>query len=171
MTFPWIHPSRLSAGSRTAEQYIRKRQRLLPTLFLQCIFSIKMASQEMDLDTSDRSLDDSVEVSESIRDGGSVMHVEERKALAEKEARAVNYIRVVAGLVLAMVAGLAMFGVYRFISKDQKEDFEKSFAANDEKLLENFHLSVERQMEALDSLSVSMTSFAAATGEKWPNVS
>jgi Adenylate and Guanylate cyclase catalytic domain len=94
----------------------------------------------------------------------------ERVTLAARENRAVAWMR---GLVfvalLAITTGVSS-RVYLYTRNEQIKDFEQAFAADADKLLESFQHSVERRIEAIDSMSVAITSFATATGATFPNV-
>ncbi|CAB9509771.1 Receptor-type guanylate cyclase gcy [Seminavis robusta] len=96
--------------------------------------------------------------------------VEERKKLAQKENEAVRWLRIVVFVVLLVTAALVSVGVYVLLRKDQKDDFEHDYQANALKIIESFHQSVERYLEALDSLSIAYTNHAFVTGSVFPNV-
>jgi hypothetical protein len=95
---------------------------------------------------------------------------QERNTLGRKENQAVSRLRVVVFLVLLVTATLVSVGVYLYIANDQEEDFEHDFRAQATKILESFHESVERKLEAVDALSVAFTSYARGTGVTFPNV-
>ena len=94
----------------------------------------------------------------------------ERKTLARKENKAVAWLRGLVFFVLLVTTALVSTGVFLFTMNDQEEDFEHEFEAHATKILESFHTTVERKLEALDALAVAYTSYAIGTGASWPNV-
>jgi class 3 adenylate cyclase len=94
----------------------------------------------------------------------------ERKTLASKENAAVFWVRGAVFLVLLGTAALVSSIVYLYTSNDQTQDFESAFEAHATKILESFYETVERKLEAVDSLSVTITSYAKSTGATFPNV-
>jgi len=93
-----------------------------------------------------------------------------RKTLARKENQAVAYLRVILMMVLLVTATLASVGVYFYTKRDEEDTFTSEFAANAAKILESFHEAVEVKLNAIDTLSVTITSFALATGATFPNI-
>jgi Adenylate and Guanylate cyclase catalytic domain len=94
----------------------------------------------------------------------------ERKTLARQENKAVRLLRVLVFVVLSSTAATVAMGVHRYSSNDQHSNFSTDFDAHAAKLLESFHDSVERKLEAVDALAVTVTSHAIQSGSTWPNV-
>jgi hypothetical protein len=95
---------------------------------------------------------------------------QERRTLARHENKAVGMLRVIVFLVLSIAAAIVAMGVYRYTANDQQSNFETDFDANAARLLESFHESVERKLEAVDALAVTVTSHAMESASTWPNV-
>jgi hypothetical protein len=72
--------------------------------------------------------------------------------------------------VLLATAILVSVAVYAIIKNGQAEDFKNAFAADSTKVLESFNKAVERRLEAIDALSVSITTYAEDSGSTFPNV-
>jgi hypothetical protein len=94
----------------------------------------------------------------------------ERKTLASKENAAVFWVRGAVFLVLLGTAALVSSIVYLYTRNDQVQDFENAFEAHATKIVESFYETVERKLEAIDALSVTITSYAKSTGATFPNV-
>jgi class 3 adenylate cyclase len=94
----------------------------------------------------------------------------ERATLARNENRIVAWTKAVVFVVLLVSTVLVCVSVARYIRADQKKDFELAFAADSAKLLDSFQDSIEQTLEAVNALSVSITSHALATGSVFPNV-
>jgi hypothetical protein len=95
---------------------------------------------------------------------------QERSSLASHENKAVGLLRVIVFIVLSITAAMVAIGVHRYTTNDQQSNFETDFDANAAKLLESFHNSVERKLEAVDAFAVTITSHALHSGSTWPNV-
>ena len=95
---------------------------------------------------------------------------EERRTLASNEDKAVRMLRVLVFVVLLITTTIVSIGIHRYIVNDQQSDFEHDFEAHAEKVLESFHESVERKLEALDALAVTITSYAVDHGLTFLNV-
>ena len=90
--------------------------------------------------------------------------------LAGKETQAVNKIKLVVVLVLAIsTIGIAL-GVYFFVSGSEQGNFEAHFNDGAQKILGAIGRNVGVTYAALDALIVSMVSFAKATNQTWPFV-
>jgi class 3 adenylate cyclase len=94
----------------------------------------------------------------------------ERATLARKESSTAAYLKVGVFVVLASAFVVTAKLIASYIKHDQQQNFEVAFKADASKVIEAFHKNVERQIEALDALSVAITSHAEASGEIFPNV-
>jgi hypothetical protein len=114
--------------------------------------------------------DDLSSAAHSVRPAKLSELEQERRTLGRKENKAVSMLRVIVFLVLSITAATVAIGVFRYIANDQQSNFEADFDANAARLLESFHESVERKLEAVDALAVTITSHALYSGSTWPNV-
>jgi hypothetical protein len=94
----------------------------------------------------------------------------ERATLARQENRIVAWTKAVVFVVLLTSTVIVCVSVARYIRADQTKDFELAFAADSAKLLDSFQDSVEQTLEAVDTLSVAITSHALASESVFPNV-
>jgi class 3 adenylate cyclase len=94
----------------------------------------------------------------------------ERTTLARKENTAVKWMGGAVFVVLLATALLVSSAVYATTKNGQSQDFKNAFAADSTKVLESFNKAVERRLEAIDALSVSITASAEETGSTFPNV-
>jgi class 3 adenylate cyclase len=94
----------------------------------------------------------------------------ERKTLASKENRAVFWVRGAVFLVLLGTAALVSTIVCMYTKNDQVQDFESAFEGHATRIQESFYDTIERKLEAVDALSVTITSYAKSTGATFPNV-
>lgn len=95
---------------------------------------------------------------------------DERLTLARRENRGVIRMRGLVFLVLFGTAALISTGTYVLTRHDQEIDFQKAFTADATKIIESFNKAVERRLESIDALSVSITTFAHDSGSTFPNV-
>ena len=123
-----------------------------------------------DVDFSESTAAGGGEHHENEAEGNAAERELERKTLARKENQAVSYLRAIVLVVLLITAALVSAFIYLYVSQTQKDDFESEFESHAAKILETFHDSVERKIEAIDALSVQYTSYARATGASFPNV-
>jgi hypothetical protein len=73
---------------------------------------------------------------------------DEWKRLACREGKAVTGARVIVFVALVCATTTVTLGIRRYIRSDQRQDFESSFNAAANKILESFHNSVKRRLEA-----------------------
>jgi hypothetical protein len=73
---------------------------------------------------------------------------DEWKRLACREGKAVTGARVIVFVALVCATATVTLGIRRYIRSDQRQDFESSFNAAANKILESFHNSVKRRLEA-----------------------
>jgi hypothetical protein len=63
------------------------------------------------------------------------------------------------------------FGAFFFYTRsDETQDFVSQFDAQAARVIDQFHASMERTLQTMDSMSVATTSSAKATGQTFPNV-
>jgi len=91
-------------------------------------------------------------------------------ALALRETRNINILRVVVLLLLLSVAALASFGVYSYTANYEKEKFEDSFTSRAQRIINSFQDAVERRLGAISSMSDAITSHALSSEEEFPRV-
>jgi hypothetical protein len=92
-------------------------------------------------------------------------------ALAQKETRTVARLRDAMFVLLLATALAVSLKVYFFTRNDQTSDFEVAFRFDATKVLELFHRNLERRLELVEALSVTITSHELNTKETFPNVS
>jgi class 3 adenylate cyclase len=95
----------------------------------------------------------------------------ERATLGSRETIVVSRMKSLVVVVLLATTILVSTGVFLYTKNEQLRAFEESFLADANLVLEAFHQSVERSIEAVDALSVSITSHAIETQSTFPNVS
>lgn len=91
-------------------------------------------------------------------------------SLATKETRAVNSLKYVMVFVLTAACVLIASGVHHFVSKSEKDKFEIHFHDGAQKILGAIGRNIDHTFDGIDSLIVSMVSFAHATNQSWPFV-
>jgi hypothetical protein len=92
------------------------------------------------------------------------------KALARRETKAVNVLRVLVLVVLFVTATLASVGVYIYLSNEETNNFEKGYQANAQRIIESFHDAVERRLGAVNSMASVITSHSLYTKQRFPFV-
>jgi hypothetical protein len=92
------------------------------------------------------------------------------KALARRETKAVNVLRVLVLVVLFVTATLASVGVYIYLSNEETNNFEKGYQANAQRIIESFHDAVERRLGAINSMGTSITSYSLDAKQTFPFV-
>lgn len=107
---------------------------------------------------------------DDVFDGSASIDEKIADPIARKENVAVAKIRAMAFIVLFVTTIIVATRVYLYTRNDQVIDFENGFDADATKVIESFQNSIEGRLEAVDALSVSITSFAHATGATFPNV-
>jgi hypothetical protein len=95
---------------------------------------------------------------------------QERQILGEKENRMVAWLRVIVFVVLLITAVLVSLGVFFYTRGDEEDDFESEFAANAAKVIDAFHEAVDRKLNAIDTMSVMITTLVLSTSLSFPNV-
>ena len=94
----------------------------------------------------------------------------ERQTLARTEDKAVRSLRILVVLILFITAVLVSVAVYFYTSNDEEDDFEVEFAAQAARIMEQFHDSVEKTLQAMDAMSVATTSYAMSSELGFPRV-
>lgn len=99
----------------------------------------------------------------------------ERQLLARRETRVVGRLRLYLLAFLAVTGGLCAYATYRYTRAVQVDDFASRFASLAASVADRFHDAVGRKLGALDSLSVSFTSYSHqraedGNGESFPTV-
>lgn len=89
-------------------------------------------------------------------------------ALVEKETTAVKCLRVTVLIFLTIVGTLLSTTTYTLTRNDQTADFEEAFHIFALELINSFHKAVEKKLEAVDSLSAAVTSYALGTNSTFP---
>lgn len=92
------------------------------------------------------------------------------RVVAKRWSRAVARSRVVLGVVLILATIFVSSKVRGALSHHQIEDFEAAVEGHAMKIVESVHRSVEQKMQAIDTLSVAITSHALSTNESFPMV-
>jgi hypothetical protein len=93
---------------------------------------------------------------------------EKRPVLAKRETSTV--VRCKALLLLVLVASTvgAVLAVHRYTHCNEMEQFKERFAVDAAKVEEAIGSSIDKTLGALDSLSVTLVSFANNTNATWP---
>jgi hypothetical protein len=73
---------------------------------------------------------------------------DEWKRLAARESQVIAYARVIVLIVLLCATAVVTLGMRSYIRSDQRDDFAAAFVAAADKILESFHHSVQRRLEA-----------------------
>jgi hypothetical protein len=104
---------------------------------------------------------------DSIRSGCSFRHdtstaamndkENERATLGSRETVVVTRMKSLVVIVLLATTILVSTGVFVYTRNEQLRSFEESFRVDASRLLESFHQSVKRTIEAVDALSLSIT--------------
>jgi hypothetical protein len=73
-------------------------------------------------------------------------------------------------LVIFVIMGISSVGIFLFSRQKETTMFETEFASHGQKLLDTFQKDAHHKLEALNSLSTSITLNAIERQEKWPLV-
>ena len=93
-----------------------------------------------------------------------------QESLARKENKLVRVLRSIIFLVLACIAGLASAGIYRYSKYNEEEAFRNEFAGQGQKLISGFQGDSFTKLQAMESLSHSVTAYALESESTWPFV-
>ena len=91
-------------------------------------------------------------------------------ALAQKESKAVFYLRIIVFFALFVAATFVSVGVYVYTKNDEMEEFESEVDSSAHMLINSFNDALERRVGAMNSLSTAITSYALESGSRFPNV-
>jgi len=94
----------------------------------------------------------------------------ETDALAAKETRGINILRMVTLGLLVTIATLFSVGVHFYATYYEKEKFEDDFATNAERIVVAFQQGVEHKLVAINGMADAITSHAISSGEEFPRV-
>ena len=91
-------------------------------------------------------------------------------SLAERQTRVVGALRCTVLTLLLVTASLVSAGVYSYTRNEEHRNFVTQFENNAFKVIESFHDLVEASLGAIDTMSVSFTSFAIRENLTFPFV-
>lgn len=103
-------------------------------------------------------------------DDGNGMSVGENTAIAVKETRAVNFLRIAAVTVLVSVAAVVCSLVFITFRDAEHETFKTEFSFLASRIIDSIALNAQQRLGALESFSTTITSFANATDASFPFV-
>lgn len=117
-------------------------------------------------DDSEMDMDDSASPQECQEN----LHLERDvlDALTGKENQAVSYLRFFVLGVLTLAAFAFSAVAYYSTRLDQLSDFHSRFEIYSQELIDSFHKAVEKKLEAVDTLSMSITSHALGSNSTFP---
>jgi hypothetical protein len=116
---------------------------------------------------------DSVEGRWSSEDGISVfddLDIPMDSDFSKQETKNVFHLKLVVILILVVSASTIAASVYRYISQTEKSQFESKFGYDASKIFQSMGNSLERTLGSMDSLSVTMISYARDLNDTWPFV-
>ena len=96
--------------------------------------------------------------------------MQERMTLAVKETRAIFCLRLVVLLTLMVIGVSFALALFYHTKAAQEQEFEEQFGFYRDQVFEKFNRNIERKLNALDSLSTDMTSYAKSSGSEFPFV-
>ena len=91
-------------------------------------------------------------------------------SLAQKETKAVIFLRIAFLALLVLTATVTSIAVYRFTRSSEKDAFEADYASNADRIITSFHDAIERRLGSIDALSTSLTSYALDRNQSFPFV-
>ena len=97
-------------------------------------------------------------------------NIQDQEGFAARETKAVHRLRLLMILVLLAMAVEAASMIYLFSRNSEKGEFENEFGSAGAKVLAGFQDDFLRKLQAMDSLSKSVASFARNTNATWPYV-
>eukprot|EP00522_Entomoneis_paludosa_P005525 CAMPEP_0172451200 /NCGR_PEP_ID=MMETSP1065-20121228/9326_1 /TAXON_ID=265537 /ORGANISM="Amphiprora paludosa, Strain CCMP125" /LENGTH=1301 /DNA_ID=CAMNT_0013203121 /DNA_START=227 /DNA_END=4132 /DNA_ORIENTATION=+ len=92
------------------------------------------------------------------------------RGFTPEETKAVHRLRLLMIVTLFGVAMILSILVWYFLKETEQSEFEDSFQAKGTKLVSGFRGDAFQKMQALDSLSTSLTNYAAVANLTWPLV-
>jgi hypothetical protein len=90
--------------------------------------------------------------------------------LSKKETKNVFHLKLVVMLILVVSASTIAASVYRYISQTETSQFESKFGYDASKIFQSMGNSLERTLGSMDSLAVTMVSYARDLNDTWPFV-
>jgi len=95
---------------------------------------------------------------------------EERSTLGKQESQAILYLRWIVLLLLVVVGATFAALVFHFVRKQQEDKFEGDFQHYAKQVTDRFESQLRRTLDAQDTLSTEMTSYALDTESIFPFV-
>lgn len=95
---------------------------------------------------------------------------EEDESLAHSETRAVRCLRLAVLIVLVVAAAVVGVLAYDYARDEEIKEFERSFDANANKVVESFHNAIEYRLGAFNSFANALTSYSIESGNEFPFV-
>lgn len=89
-------------------------------------------------------------------------------ALAGNFARAASYLRIFVIVFLLLASILFSRLAFNYTKAGQVAEFQNSFEGYATELIQNFHATVEKSLEAFDSLSLAITAHALSSNSTFP---
>jgi len=100
--------------------------------------------------------------------GGSLTNGME--VILNKETKVVRHLKLAVIAVLLISVIITGYVVHVYLRNVEQKDFENQFSEDSVKILSTMSRNIDRILEAMDALTVSMVSFARATNQTWPFV-
>jgi hypothetical protein len=116
----------------------------------------------------DSSEEDDVDLDDELK--GEIVQSSSQNTISKEETRYVRRYKVIVYAVLIISAILFAVFVNVFIHKNETSDFETAFHENAVKVFKAVGSSVDRTLIPLDTMSVSIVSYAKAVNATWPFV-
>lgn len=104
---------------------------------------------------------------------GSDVHTREQAeaaALAAKETKGINILRIVTLILLVTIAITASVIVFVYTKEYEEEKFETVFTMNAMRIIDAFQKNVERKLAAMSTMADAITSHSLESGEQFPRV-
>jgi hypothetical protein len=92
------------------------------------------------------------------------------KALASRESKAVWHLRLLVFAVLLLTMVLFSLGTYFYTSNAETDEFEQQFHEDATKVLQSLGESLDKAIAGVDTMVLSMLSYARDTNQTWPYV-
>jgi hypothetical protein len=95
---------------------------------------------------------------------------DERRTLGKRESRAIGWLRLLVLGLLVLFGFATSVSVYFLIRETEEDAYSNSVNHFTEVVIDRFNVGIERKLEALDTLSTSITSHALESNETFPFV-
>jgi len=95
---------------------------------------------------------------------------DERATLAKQESKAISFLRGIVLVVLIVVGATFAYLVFFFTEREQEGRFKNEFVYYAQQVIDSFNGQLEGVLEASDTLSTDITSYALVTESKFPFV-